>query len=654
MKKFILLLFISSNVFATNHYFSATGNDANNGLSPAAAQQSLIKLNADIPSYQPGDSVLFKAGDIFYGTIYANKIGLIFWSYGSGAKPTITGFTTVPAWQNIGGNIWESSTAVSTLNTCNMVTVNGSLAPIGRFPNSGYLTYTTTGMINRIKCTGLTTNWSGADVVLKTERFIISRRTIAAQNVDSIIFNPIWVYLPKNNYGLFIQNDVRTLDTLNEVYYNPATNKLRIYSPTSPVNVKLSTVDSLFVITAKNITIGNINFTGSNGETIAKPKDNSYSGITIKNCSIDFSGCNAINFNVGDNLNIFIDSCTISNTNSNGIVLGAGCNYATITNNLLQNTGSIAGMSKDSIGNYCAILTGGKKTVIEKNIVKNTGYNGISFGKDSCTVRYNLVDSFCFVKDDGAGIYTYNGSAKVLQTGNIVAFNTVLNGIGSNHGTSPITSESANANGIYFDDYSSGFVCNNNSVANCVKSGIFFHNTKNFTAIINTCYGNLFGLQITNDKGAGTIVNAVIKNNIFIAKANQYAASFFSRTNDAVNMGTIDSNIYSRPIDDSATIKFEYPGLAWGYKTLSFWQNYSGKDTYSSKLYKSINNSNQLDFQYNTTASPAPYYFNGFSKTDAKGLIYNNSAAIPAYSSFIFIYNGITTQERARYVNIKR
>jgi parallel beta-helix repeat protein len=569
---------------------SRTSTEAQNKLTP---WKTIQKVNTIANILLPGDVILFKRGDIFEGMLTVINSGnlkfpIIFSAYGVGAKPIITGFTKITDWTNFGDNIWESTFSVSSLNTCNMVTVNEEFAPLGRFPNAnapngGYLTYNTTGVNTRVKCAALLgTNWEGADVVLKVERFILSRRTIFAQSGDNITFNPIFIYAPKNNFGLFIQNDAKTLDELNEWYYNANTKKLRIYSVGTPINVKLSTIDTLVRITANNIKISDIEFSGSNGETIAKPNSRSYSGIAIINCDIKYSGCNAINFKVGNNLNIIIDSCNVLNTNSNGILLGAGCDNAKISNNYLQSTGSVAGMSKDSMGNYSGILTGGKSTLIEKNVVKNTGYLGIAFGKDSSIVRNNLIDTFSFILDDGSGIYTYTGSGNVNYTGRKIEGNIVLNGIGVMYGAGLITSSSMAAEGIYLDDNASGIEVTGNTVANCVKSGILIHNARNFKLTNNTIYNNKFGLALSHDYYGNAITGAEITNNIFVAKdATKFAASYFSIANDYAAIGLIDRNVYTRPILDSATIKMEYPNMGWGFRTLAHWKLYSGKDNLS-------------------------------------------------------------------------
>ncbi|MEO8415318.1 MAG: hypothetical protein ABI472_16785, partial [Ginsengibacter sp.] len=102
---------------ATNYYISASGNDANNGTSTSTPWKSLNKLNAYFSSLKSGDNVLFNRGDIFYGSLTVNKSGasgapITLGAYGSGANPVITGFTNVTAWTNLGGNIWESTSAV--------------------------------------------------------------------------------------------------------------------------------------------------------------------------------------------------------------------------------------------------------------------------------------------------------------------------------------------------------------------------------------------------------------------------------------------------------------------------------------------------------------------------------------------------------------
>lgn len=82
-------------VVTTNRYYvDSNGSDSSNGLSPATAWKTLSKVNA--VTFQPGDSVLFKRGDSWTGTLVIKSSGtadarITFGTYGSGEKPRITG-----------------------------------------------------------------------------------------------------------------------------------------------------------------------------------------------------------------------------------------------------------------------------------------------------------------------------------------------------------------------------------------------------------------------------------------------------------------------------------------------------------------------------------------------------------------------------------
>ena len=124
----LLLLVLTAlcvHVNATTYYLSSSvGNDSNNGTSSSSPWKTLNKLNSFAASLKPGDKVLFNRGDIFYGNITITAAGtsssvITYGTYGSGAAPIISGFSNVTAWTNLGGNIWESTNAISRLSSCN-------------------------------------------------------------------------------------------------------------------------------------------------------------------------------------------------------------------------------------------------------------------------------------------------------------------------------------------------------------------------------------------------------------------------------------------------------------------------------------------------------------------------------------------------------
>ena len=70
------------------YYFSADGDDANDGLSPQTPLRTIAKLNT--LDLKPSDGVLFRRGDVWRGKITTRK-GVTYSAYGKGAKPRIYG-----------------------------------------------------------------------------------------------------------------------------------------------------------------------------------------------------------------------------------------------------------------------------------------------------------------------------------------------------------------------------------------------------------------------------------------------------------------------------------------------------------------------------------------------------------------------------------
>lgn len=116
MKKLITVVFIliTNLSFATTYYVDATnGNDNNNGTSPSTAWKTIEKVNAS--AFAPGDSVLFRRGESFRGSLVpysGSPSGYITYSaYGTGNKPKLLGAyerSSPSDWTNQGGNIWRT------------------------------------------------------------------------------------------------------------------------------------------------------------------------------------------------------------------------------------------------------------------------------------------------------------------------------------------------------------------------------------------------------------------------------------------------------------------------------------------------------------------------------------------------------------------
>ncbi len=122
---FFLPLMFSAGAWATTYYVSSsTGNDTNNG-SALAPWQTIAHVNGQ--TFQPGDSILFKRGDIWNESLAPASSGrsgnpITFDAYGAGAAPNLTGYYSVPttAWVQVTGNAWKAPlpATFTTVNFC--------------------------------------------------------------------------------------------------------------------------------------------------------------------------------------------------------------------------------------------------------------------------------------------------------------------------------------------------------------------------------------------------------------------------------------------------------------------------------------------------------------------------------------------------------
>src|SRR5580700_440497 len=111
---------------ATTYYVSSSvGSDSNAGTSSSAAWQTIAHVNGQ--TFSPGDSILFKRGDVWNESLEPVSSGssgnpIAFGAYGSGAAPNLTGYYAVPAaaWVHVSGNAWKAllPATYSTVNFC--------------------------------------------------------------------------------------------------------------------------------------------------------------------------------------------------------------------------------------------------------------------------------------------------------------------------------------------------------------------------------------------------------------------------------------------------------------------------------------------------------------------------------------------------------
>jgi parallel beta-helix repeat protein len=275
----------------------------------------------------------------------------------------------------------------------------------------------------------------------------------------------------------------------------------------------------------------------------------------LKNIDINFTGIDAIWLH--SKVNFSITNSKIQNTNNNGVYLSWANTNAIIENNYFYNTGMQEGMGQSNDLNQLAIFNSEGGASIQNNVIINTGYNGIHFGGYDNVIKNNYIDTFCVVKDDGGGIYTYDGANNNGLPNSKVIGNLVFNGLGAAEGT---TNANGSAEGIYIDDNCSDIDIIGNTVFNIANNGIFIHNSDDITIKNNLVYDAKRQLYTKNDYLTSRTISGIdLSNNILFCKEpNQMAAEFYSVDDDINNLGTFDNNYFIRPINDGLVIQEEY------------------------------------------------------------------------------------------------
>ena len=644
------LILITLSVSGKNYYFSTSGGDdtrtSAQAQSPATPWKTITKLNSSFISMLPGDSVLFKRGETFYGSIKIAKSGtaalpIIIGSYGTGVNPIITGFTAISSWTDEGNGIF--SKVVTCESSPNMVTVNGVQYAMGRYPNSGtwltYESFTGTSSITDNQLTG-TPNWTGAEVVIRKNPYILDRNTISNHSGTTISYTTLGsTATPVNDYGYFIQNDLKTLDQFGEWYYNGS--KFYMYFGTNNPNnytVNVASIDKLLYNSVYDyITVTKLAFTGANINGISF--ENAADFGVIKNCEVYFSGQDGIFI---DSKYGIIDNTSINHVNKAGIETSSSFNK--ITNNVINNCGIIPGSAfagSSSVGLFAA----GADNLFQYNSIDSVGYDGIVLAAaNRSVVKNNLITYFCLNLNDGGGIYTTG----TTTTGRVIDGNIILYGIGNlGRATGNILID-----GIYLDEPTSDISVINNTCAFMAYSGIKLHNNNNIRVRANTLFANtICDLRIQESNTTTPLrSNSFYSNIIFAKNSTELTLKHISVTDDITLLGTLDSNYYARPIDDNLTIQTGTPTAGTVNRTVATWKTFSLQDVHANKSPKSITSVNDLRFEFNATTSPKIISLPG-TYIDVKGTVYTNSITLQPYTSAVLILTAASSNQAPIILN---
>jgi len=130
-----------------NFYVAATGNDSNDGLTPATAWLTTAKVNA--VTFLPGDCINFRCGDTFYGPLSPAALSSVsvtpntVAAYGGYINnlPTLSMYKIVNAgaWTNVGGGVWSANVNDLGSITGNIYSLGAAGANIGHINIDGVI-----------------------------------------------------------------------------------------------------------------------------------------------------------------------------------------------------------------------------------------------------------------------------------------------------------------------------------------------------------------------------------------------------------------------------------------------------------------------------------------------------------------------------------
>jgi parallel beta-helix repeat protein len=580
---FMVLQLFFYPVSATDYYLSANGNDLSNGTSAQSGWQSISKLNQAwaAGAVKAGDRIYFKRGDTFIGQIEAASSGnasanILISAYGTGDKPVISGAVKVVNWQSYNGSVYQSVVDKGVA----MVVRNNKFMIPARYPNSGFLTIDASNGKNGFTDAALNQPagyWNNANVRVRCRNWIYQTGSVASFSNGTIVFSSALNYDTRANYGYYIDNVFSQLDADGEWFYQAAEKKLFLQFPSGASSSDYDVYASVYQygIVLKNgidhVVVDNILFKYQSSKSIWV--DGDVTSVTIKNCDVLFCGFNAIDAKGA----VVIESNRISQAMGSGIYLENG-NGAQIINNTVENVGLLPGQGTDKGTSYHGIMLSGyngQNCLVQGNIVRNCGYNGISVYGLNNKVTRNYITNVLLSLNDGGAIYLSGTQTE----GNQIIENVVDSIVGNADGSA---STFFGAAGIYLDDYSASSVVRGNAVSHSSSVGLFISDSQANTLTGNKVYlCDVAGISVENPNDNFMTSHIITQNQVVLANASAVPLNIYSSAN--LNFpAKCDSNYLANLLNPYA-VAYHYVNASVVSYDLPKWTAFAGCDLHSSE-----------------------------------------------------------------------
>lgn len=405
-------------------------------------------------------------------------------------------------------------------------------------------TYLNTGVIPDMPSG---TNLAGATVVYRANSWTLEERQVAGYSSGKLALAQPSGYTLASGWGYFLKGQAWMLDAPGEWHYNRSTQRLTLWAPDSALPG-----DDVLV-------------TGQRTAIDASYRSNLvFDGLTIFGAGVGV--------NLRSSSNVTIRDCDITDTHLEAVE-ATGSRLATLEGNRIARTGKDAVSGYDAggwmatdmrlVGNTIsgstvtvrngivvslpqptdAAIRPGNNAYVARNIITNSGGNGMRLGLQS-VVENNLVQDACLIIDDCAGIYANRAGRGVQIRNNVVD---------RVHGTEEGRAHDlVHAVGIYMDDLISEAVVEGNTIMN-TYFGLQLHNGFRNKVQGNTLVGNQkFQMWLQEDtanlNAQGDLYDNIVSDNKIVSLSRGTSAQSLkvqTFLTDTSRFASFSGNIYS-------------------------------------------------------------------------------------------------------------
>lgn len=400
----IPLLLLAGALPAADWHVAPGGSD----VAAGSVAAPLATLAGAIGRSASGDRILLARGGTFRQSAVVIPAGRTVDAYGTGELPLLTASIVVAP-----TGTWASNAAVSTAAVGAMVVacwIDGTFAPLARWPDSGWLFTDATTTSDAIIDAGLSARpgvaagrWTGAQVRWRRWSWWFESRPISGQpSTTRLDLGAANKFADPNTgigSGYFIDNDLDELDAAREWFWGGGT--LYAYLPGGASTIEVATTTA--GIACNGATLRNLRFARFAGTALSVNAPS-----LIEDCRFDEIEDTAIagSWNA---MGSTVRRCVFRDVRNTAIAWNenpAGAGGTVLERNAMVRIGMQPGYGGSGSWHAAAVVvTNAKALTLRLNQVVDVGYCGIILGSPGQRVERNVFVRCMSTLNDGAAIY---------------------------------------------------------------------------------------------------------------------------------------------------------------------------------------------------------------------------------------------------------